>query len=138
MYCDRYCFLCAKTEVIVPRFFLFSFFFFSFFYRRTVRHPISSHGTVVVQLVNHSSEEPCTHVFKSLHRHTHEHVYVRYTRVYTSSPCKFTYVTYTYSHMYHSNVKRKKKKKKKGNIRKKISENREYLGLIIIVLLYLR
>lgn len=34
--------------------------------------------------------------------------------------------------------KKKKKKKKKGNIRKKISENREYLGLIIIVLLYLR
>ena len=101
--------------------FFFSFFSFFFFFCRTIQHRISSHGTVVVQLVNHSSEEPCTRVFESLHRHTHTrtHIHTIYTGVHTCSPCKFAYVTYTYSRMYHSKVKRKKKKRKKATYEKK-------------------
>lgn len=83
MYCDRYCFLYAKTEAIVPRFFSFLFFFFLFL-GRTVQHRISSHGTVVVQLVNHSSEEPCTHVFTSPPRtYTHTNTYTYDIHVFT-------------------------------------------------------
>lgn len=119
--------------------FFFSFFSFFFFFCRTIQHRISSHGTVVVQLVNHSSEEPCTRVFESLHRHTHTRTHIH--TIYRCSHMLTVQIRIRNVHIL-THVpfegKKKKKKKKKGNIRKKISENREYLGLIIIVLLYLR
>lgn len=121
MYCDRYCFLYAKTEVVVPRFFSFLFLFFLFLCR-TVQHRISSHGTVVVQLVNHSSEEPCTHVFKSPPR-TYTHARTRIHTIYTCLHMLTVQIhirnVHLYSHTYRSKVKGKKRKKEKRQHRKK-------------------